>query len=181
MMRFDRLTSADNPLFNEGMELYAVSFPLHEQRESGSQRRIIYHPDYHFNLIFDDDKFVGLMLCWETEDFIYVEHFCIFPELRNNNYGHLSLELLCRQGKTVILEIDPPVDEISNRRRRFYKRAGFVANPFAHVHPPYHVGNVGHELVVMSYPDKLSESEYSRFNKYLSEMVMNKNSHYDKA
>lgn len=181
MMRFERLMSTDSSLYDKGIELYSLSFPLHEQRESESQRQIMSHPDYHFNLIFNEDMFVGLMLCWETEDFIYVEHFCIFPELRNNNYGHLSLELLCRQGKTVILEIDPPVDEISNRRRRFYKRAGFVANPFAHVHPPYHIGNIGHELVVMSYPDKLSESEYSRFNKYLSEMVMNKNSHYDKA
>lgn len=181
MMRFERLMSTDSSLYDKGIELYSLSFPLHEQRESESQRQIMSHPDYHFNLIFNEDMFVGLMLCWETEDFIYVEHFCIFPELRNNNYGHLSLELLCRQGKTVILEIDPPVDEISNRRRRFYKRAEFVANPFAHVHPPYHIGNIGHELVVMSYPDKLSESEYSRFNKYLSEMVMNKNSHYDKA
>lgn len=172
MMRFDRLTSVDNPLFNEGMELYAVSFPLHEQRESGSQRSIMSHPDYHFNLIFDDDKFVGLMLCWETDDFIYVEHFCIFPELRNNHYGQRTLELLCHKGKTVILEIDPPVDDISERRKGFYERAGFVANPYAHIHPPYHAGNHGHKLIVMSHPQKLSEKGYLLFNKYLSETVM---------
>ncbi|MDE6804965.1 MAG: GNAT family N-acetyltransferase [Muribaculaceae bacterium] len=162
----------DSPFFDKGMNLYAASFPVHEQRESESQRRIMSHPDYHFNLIFDDDKFVGLMLCWEIVDFIYVEHFCIFPELRNNNYGRCSLELLCRKGKTVILEIDPPIDGISERRKGFYERAGFVENNYNHTHPPYHTRNTGHELVVMSYPEKLSEAEYSSFNKYLSETVM---------
>lgn len=172
MLRFERLISADSPLYDIAMGLYAVSFPLHEQREDESQRHIMSHPDYHFNLIFDDEKFVGVMLCWETEDFIYVEHFCIFPELRNNSYGRLSLELLCHCGKTVILEIDPPVDEISRRRKGFYERTGFVANTFKHIHPPYHAGNHGHELVVMSYPDNLSEYDYSIFNGYLNEIVM---------
>ena len=174
-MRFERLTTTDSPFFNEGMKLYSVSFPLHEQRESEPQRRIMSHPDYHFNLIFDGTEFVGLMLCWETEHFIYVEHFCISPGLRNRNYGSRSLSLLSQQGKPVILEIDPPVDEISNRRKGFYERAGFHANHCHHVHPPYRDGNHGHELTVMSYPGRLSQKEYDRFNKYLSETVMNKN------
>ena len=29
----------------------------------------------------------------------------------------------------MILEIDPPVDDISIRRRGFYERSGFVENP----------------------------------------------------
>ena len=157
------------------MALYATSFPLHEQRERESQLSIMSHPDYHFNLILDGEKFVGLMLCWETIDFIYVEHFCIFPELRNNNYGRRSLELLSRKGKPLILEIDPPIDDISIRRKGFYERAGFVPNPFKHIHPPYHTGNSGHELMIMSYPCRLSESDYDRFNRYLSETVMYQN------
>ncbi len=69
--------------------------------------------------------------------------------------------------KTIILEIDPPVDEKSKRRMGFYERVGFLQNSFDHIHPPYHNGIKGHELVVMSYPEKLSISEYDLFFQYL--------------
>lgn len=171
-MRFERLTSTENPLFGRGMELYGISFPDHEQREQDSQRIIMSHPDYQFNLIFDGNLFVGLMLCWETENFIYVEHFCIFPSLRNNSYGGRSLDLLSERGKTVILEIDPPIDDISIRRKGFYVRSGFVANPYRHAHPPYHKRYSPHNLVVMSKPVELTQNEYEWFNNYLTETVM---------
>jgi len=44
------------------------------------------------------------------------------------------------------------VDEIARRRKGFYERCGYAENPYPHVHPPYHCGNKGHELVVMSAP-----------------------------
>lgn len=171
-MRFERLTSTDNPFFGRGMELYGISFPEHEQREQDSQQLIMSQPDYQFNLIFDENLFVGLMLCWETETFIYVEHFCILPDLRNNSYGSRSLDLLSERGKTVILEIDPPVDDISIRRKGFYMRSGFIANPYRHAHLPYRKGYSPHNLVVLSKPVELTQSEYDRFNNYLTETVM---------
>ena len=154
------------------MELYSISFPEHEQREPDSQGLIMSYPDYQFNLIFDGKLFVGLMLCWETESFIYVEHFCIFPDVRNNSYGSKALDLLSERGKTLILEIDPPIDDISMRRKGFYVRSGFVANPYPHVHPPYRKGYSPHNLVVMSKGTELPRNEYERFNNYLAETVM---------
>ncbi len=41
-----------------------------------------------------------------------------------------------------------------------------------HIHPPYHHGNTGHELVVMSSPKMLTPDEYGRFNLYLQNTVM---------
>lgn len=66
------------------------------------------------------------MLCWETETFIYVEHFFILPHLRGHACGSRALALLGGRGKTVILEIDPPADDVSLRRRGFYERAAFT-------------------------------------------------------
>lgn len=108
-----------------------------------------------------------MILCWETEEFIYIEHFCILPEMRGKKYGQKALELLGGERKTVILEIAPPIDDVSVRRKRFYERSGYQANRFAHVHPPYKKGFKGHDLVVMSSPDQLSEAEYRAFNSYL--------------
>lgn len=127
-MYFERITDARHPMYSTAVEQYQKSFPLHEQREALSQERILRHPDYRFTLVYDEEVFVGLVLYWETAEFLYVEHFCILPELRNRHYGQRILAELSRQGKTIILEIDPPVDGISVRRKNFYRRCGFVEN-----------------------------------------------------
>ena len=86
--------------------------------------------------------------------------------------GQRILAELSKQGKTIILEINPPVDEISVRRRGFYERCGFAENPYPHVHLPYHKGNCGHELVVMYCPGKITQGDYDAFNVYLTREVM---------
>ena len=171
-MEFTPLTDPADGRLPEALALYAQSFPLHEQRQAQSQRDILAHPDYRFDLLYDDGSFVGLLLYWETADFAYVEHFCTLPALRGRGLGAQALEQLARRGKTVVLEIDPPVDALSLRRRGFYLRAGFCENAFAHVHPPYREEFSGHELVVLSRPRPLTETEYRRFAAYLQSTVM---------
>ncbi|WP_320957607.1 GNAT family N-acetyltransferase [Enterocloster asparagiformis] len=171
-MEFIRLTDSNHAMYHQAMDLYKASFPIHEQRESHVQTCIMGNEAYHFNLIYENNRWVGMILCWETEEFIYIEHFCILPEMRGKKYGQKALELLGGERKTVILEIDPPIDDVSVRRKRFYERSGYQANRFAHVHPPYKKGFKGHDLVVMSSPDQLSEAEYRAFNSYLSSVVM---------
>ena len=159
-------------MYDTALDLYRSSFPLHEQRQAPSQMTILDDEEYGFYLIYDEALFIGLALCWESAEFIYVEHFCILPELRNRGYGQQALALLGQRGKTVILEIDPPVDAISLRRKGFYQRCGFVENPYPHVHPPYHKGNHGHDLVVFSSPSAITQETYDSFKHYLAHRVM---------
>lgn len=171
-MTFERITCTTHPMYQEALALYKISFPPHEQRESLSQEQILQYRDYHFTLIYDGEIFVGLILYWEWDNFIYVEHFCIFPDKRNRRYGQIALGLLSETKKTLILEIDPPVNDIAIRRKGFYTRCGFVENPFPHIHPPYHCDTRGHELVIMSYPRRIAEKEYDDFYRYLVNQVM---------
>lgn len=106
-MEWRRLTQPEEPAFGRAMALYEASFPRHEQRLPDEQRAVLSHPEYHFIQLFDGAEFVGLLLYWEAEDFRYVEHFCVRPELRGRRYGAKALEELGRDGKTVVLEIDP--------------------------------------------------------------------------
>ena len=170
-MHLERITFPEHPLFQQAMALYQLSFPPHEQREMPSQQAIMRHPAYHFDAICQDGMFIGEALSLKIGDFRYIEHFCILPEMRNKRYGQRALALLL-QAHSLMLEIDPPIDEISLRRKGFYERCGFAANPFPHVHPPYHPGNHGHALVVMSAPAPLTQKDYDAFNRYLQDEIM---------
>lgn len=171
-MRFVRLSTDEDDLYTEAMKLYNTSFPHYEQRQRSVQAQIMGDKEYLFQLIYDGNELVGIILYWETACFIYVEHFCIYPEMRNKKYGQKVLSLLNQYGKTVILEIDPPVDEISMHRKGFYERSGYHANDVEHIHPPYHTQYKGHRLVVMSSPKPLSAIEYDDFKQYLKNVVM---------
>lgn len=172
MIQLHRLRTAEDPIFEKAMALYTESFPEHERRLSASQRRIMSWDAYHFDLIYNEGIFAGLALCWDAGEWIYVEHLCIVPEFRGRGVGTQALQCLCERGKTVILEIDPPADDISRRRQGFYERAGFCVNPYPHVHPAYRKEYSGHKLVIMSSPRLLKAAEYAGFAEYLSDVVM---------
>lgn len=171
-MHLEHITNSEHPMYQEAWDLYQAGFPSHEQRETFSQKNILGERDYHFCLLYDGAAFVGIVLYWETMYFIYIEHLCILPEKRNKQYGQKALSLLKEKKKVLILEIDPPIDDISRRRRGFYERCGFITNPFHHIHPPYHRGNEGHALVIMTYPRRISEHEYKIFIRYLQDKIM---------
>ena len=159
-------------LMDAAMPLHRASFPSHELRLWDDQKAVMSDPDYHFDMCLTDGALAGLILYWDFGSYIYVEHFCIEPDKRGCGYGSRALELLGASGKTVILEIDPPIDEISIRRRGFYERAHFRANPYPHVHPAYHADYKGHELVIMSAPAPINQARYDAFNDYLRAVVM---------
>lgn len=169
-MEIKRITHTSDPLYEKALALYQISFPAHEQREPLSQQQILQHSDYHFDTVCDGGEFVGEILYWDIGGAFYIEHFCVLPAMRNRHYGQRILHAY--QKTPLILEIDPPADDISLRRKGFYERCGFVENPYAHIHPPYHSGNAGHELVVMSSPKMLRPDEYEKFRCYLQGVVM---------
>ena len=161
------LTDPKDGRFAPAFALYEQSFPIHEQRTREKQEGVLSHPEYHYEVITDQGRFVGILLFWEYPQGRYVEHFAIAPELRGGGVGARALAELCGQGIPVILEIDPPVDEISVRRQHFYERCSFP-----HLHPPYRKGFQGHPLVVMSAPGALTQKAYDRFAGYLQNTVM---------
>ena len=171
-MEWRRLTQPEEPAFGRAMALYEASFPRHEQRLPDEQRAVLSHPEYHFTQLFDGAEFVGLLLYWEAEDFRYVEHFAIAPQLRGQSWGSRALREFLAEGDPVVLEIDPPEDPVSRRRKGFYEGLGLVSNPWPHIHPPFRLEFSGHALEVMTFPGGWDEGQYRRFARYLDETVM---------
>ena len=63
-MVFERITTPKHPFYADAVDLYQISFPLHEQREHVSQIEILTNPEYHFDVVCDGDTFVGEVLYW---------------------------------------------------------------------------------------------------------------------
>jgi len=172
LIHLERLGNSQTEEFNQANILYKSSFPLHEQRLPEDQNSVLQHPAYHFDLIYDRDAFIGIVLYWIAERFMYIEHLAIVPNRRGQHYGSAVLEYLCKNSRTVILEIDPPADVVSINRKHFYEKAGFYENPYPHIHPPYQSCYSGHRLVVMSFPDVLTADLYNTFLQFLNTIVM---------
>lgn len=171
-MVFKRLQDSQDSLYLQAMQLYQSSFPLHEQRKPDAQRAILKEPDYQFNLLMEEDHLMGGASLLGNAGIYLCRASVHSATAARQHCGSRALELLEQRGKPVILEIDPPIDDISLRRKGFYERAGYRENPFTHVHPPYREGFAGHPLVVMSYPRQLEREEYDRFYQYLCSVVM---------
>lgn len=171
-MDFIRLHSADGSRFQTLFALYEQSFPLHEQRLLRDQLDALRHPEYHCCAVEENGALCGLLWYWEAASFLYVEHFAILPERRGQGDGSRALRRLRQSPKQVILEIDPPEDEVSLRRRDFYLRAGFCENAAQHIHPSYRKACAPHRLTLLSAPAPLEQVEIEAFQSYLRETVM---------
>lgn len=170
-MHLERLSDKNCYLFDGAIRLYESAFPIEERRDMDELNRMLKKEDYHVDFIMDGDKFQGVMLYWETEKFIYLEHFTTLPEVRNHGVGARALDLLKAKGKTILLEIEPPIDQITTRRYAFYSRNGFIMNEHHHIQAKYHVGDDDLELKIMSYPKAVPHEEYLQFQQYMTQEI----------
>lgn len=171
MIEFKRIKYGDG-IFDMAYKLYRNSFPIHEQRLLDNQIDAMSEKGFKCEAIYDEKNFVGIIFHWVNEDYSYVEHYAIYHKCRGNNVGSRALIAFCKRFKSVILEIDPPVDEISIRREKFYVRLGFKLNKYKHFHPPYRKGYSPHKLILLSYPGEINEDQYNRFSVLLNEKIM---------
>ena len=128
---------------------------------------------WHYNASFGEARFRGDIPQLEAGEYTYL---AVSPRLRGQNMGSKALAAFC-QGRRVILEIDPPEDEISVRRQHFYQRLGFVANPYAYIHPSFRRPFHPHRLVLMSYPEALTYEEARGFADFIRERVLRYSEH----
>ena len=175
-MKLEILSENNRNYFAAAQELYETAFPYLEKRDESEQARIMRNPAYKYGLILSDDgDFDGIMLYWETSSFVYLEHFAIQPDKRNQGRATNALEILKAQSnKLIILEIDPPCDKISERRYSFYRKNGFIMNTYRHIQPKYHFGDADLELKILTYPREITTTEYSQFSDFLAHEVVSK-------
>ena len=172
-MELIRVYTQQDLYFEEGISLCFDAFPRAERRDREELLRVLKNPDYHFEVLVEEGRFLGIMLYWQTPDFLYLEHFSTLPSLRGQGLGCKALTLLKEKGHTIVLEIEPPSDDLTRRRSGFYQRNGFVPTSHVHIQPKYHVNDPDLQLQILSHPYGIGAEEYERFYKYLKKEVQN--------
>ncbi len=124
--------------FEDIKSLYLTAFPTAERREFAGLIQQLNNDECIINLIFADRKVAGFVIVWDLEEFVFIEHFAVEPNLRKLGIGEKTLSAIRIQfQKTIILETEPPNDEISRRRIGFYERNGFQKLSLKYFQPSY--------------------------------------------
>ncbi len=165
-----RLLSADDPRFAECWALYESAFPAEERRTLACQRAAMAEQGagaFHCLRLEQGGALAGIAWYWRAERFIYVEHLAICPERRGQGLGHAALALLCGLDLPVVLEIEPVADAATERRWRFYRSAGFLRLPYAHLQPCYRRADAPLPLELLSYPHAFSAAEAAAYEAFM--------------
>ena len=170
-MLLKRLEDPNEEMWKEAFALCESAFPKEERRDLDELLRVMKNSDYHFCVLLEREELCGIVLYWEIGELIYLEHLATMPEKRCSGLGSAALELLKQEGKMIILEIEPPADELTKRRLGFYQRNGFEVAAYRHVQAKYHEGDPDVELVILSYPEVISREAYDGFYSYLQRYV----------
>jgi len=153
-------------------QLYEESFPVAERRKK--EDHLLACTDEHFFplSVWEGDALVGLMFFWEWKSYRYLEHLAVHPDLRGHGYGSQMLRYLRDSEHTIILEIDPLINELSVRRLQFYERAGYTLTPYRFVHLPYRLEAQPQELLILSYPNMITKEQHNDFLRFVNEEVI---------
>ncbi len=158
--------------WNNVWQLYEESFPVAERRKK--EDHLLACTDEHFFplSVWEGNELVGLMFFWEWKSYRYLEHLAVHPNLRGHGYGSQMLRYLRDSEHTIILEIDPLINELSVRRLQFYERAGYTLTPYRFVHLPYRLEAQPQELLILSYPNMITKEQHNDFLRFVNEEVI---------
>lgn len=156
----------------DAWRIYREAFPECEQWREEAYARAFDDPDFEADALRMEGAVAGLLFHWRYGPYRYVEHLAVDPALRGRNIGSQALTALRERCAGIVLEIDPPEDERSERRLRFYERLGFVRNDYPYVHPSYRRPFSPHPLVLMSYPGPLDREAARGFADFVRERIL---------
>ena len=159
--------------FDEIYKIMEEAFPAEERRPYDKQKDLYNNGMYRVSAVFDNKKIIAFSAYWDIYDFIFVEHIAVHKDGRNRGIGGQMISALTEKyKKTLILEVEPPISELAQRRVVFYKRCGFHLNDFYYIQPA--LQNKEIELKIMSYPKSLNINEFIIIKDKLYKYVYNK-------
>jgi len=146
---------ADSIEYKYNIDVLTKSFPSDEYRDL---KELKYYNKQKDNFIcytiISARNNIGIIHYWDFKAFIYIEHFAIEEKFRNQKLGTKVIqEFIQKVKKNIVLEVELPKDELSQKRVEFYTRLGFNLHYNKYVQPPYKSGSKSLEMKLMTYGD----------------------------
>lgn len=149
--------------------IYNESFPPDERRNYAELTDLCENnPRHTFNLIVKGEDPVGMLISWHFSEFSFIEYFAVDHHLRGRGIGKEVIRLwLSQQSLPVVLEVEPPIHALQQRRIAFYEQLGFRLWHVDYEQPPYSREKHPVKLLIMSYGDIDVEKRLSEIKRVL--------------
>lgn len=156
------------------LSLYDSAFPEFERRTHAALSETLKQKQFTQEIYVEGDKLLALLSYWTFPKFVFLEYIAVDPSMRGGGIGSKILgDFLAKLGgKTCILEIDPPVDDVSKKRLNFYEKLGFKRTAYTSTQV-YLKGNSGQTMELLSHSKSLGRAEYEDFNQIHKGVILN--------
>ncbi len=152
--------------------IYEEAFPPDERREWAQFTELLNNPDFFLKAISNQKKVIGLLTFWNLDDFLFIEYFAIRNAERGKGIGAKVVnQLLAGTSAPIILEVDEPITETAQKRIRFYERLNFSVCQSEYFQPPYSANKNTIKMLLMSYPDEISDDLFPQTKARIYRMV----------
>ncbi len=107
-------------------QLYESAFPIYERRSLKLHLKAMQdNRFYPYVYTSEQSKLLAICFYWDFADFKYLEHFAVHPHYRNQGIGSKIIQTLNIGKQPIILEIEPPIDTLTQQRLNFYEQNQF--------------------------------------------------------
>ena len=163
-------------IFEKVFKLMETSFPKEEYREYESQKKLLNNPIYEIKTkVNENGDLIAFISFWKFKDFNFIEHFAVNPDTRGQGIGSKMInEFIKSQDKPIILEVEIPTDEISEKRIHFYEKNGFFLNKYEYFQKPLRKNSAPQQLYLMSYPKILGNKDFEKIKETIYQNVYSK-------
>lgn len=152
--------------------LYESAFPYYERRTWEQLLSMLSQKAMQIVVVKGEEKLAGFAVYWKLNNWYFLEHLAIDPLREGKGFGSAVMQYLLQQsGNQLLLETELAVDEISNRRIRFYQKQGLQIAPFHYRQPPFRLGEFPPAMHIMSVPVITSEDEFASITSLIRQQV----------
>ena len=157
--------------FERVYNIMESSFPINEIRSRQGQYELLKKENYSLYIKKEQGKIIGFISVWDLYDFNFIEHFAIDKNYRNKGVGSKMLkQVINNSDKTVVLEVEPIINETTKKRVDFYTRNGMFYHDFYYEQPALEKERERVELKIMS-TTLLTEQDFNKVKEILYKKV----------
>ena len=165
------LKKCDLSDFESVYNIMESSFPLNEIRSKKGQYELLKKENYSLYIKKEQGKIIGFISVWDLYDFNFIEHFAIDKNYRGKGVGSKMLkQVINNSDKTVVLEVEPIINETTKKRVDFYTSNGMFYHDFYYEQPALEKERERVELKIMS-TTLLTEQDLEKVNEILYKKV----------